>query len=223
MTSREEFSGWTYTGGYDEFVEEATQELEAIGNGVLASINPDSIRSSLRHPNGFLVNTLDNDPDRQLRLHIWPTGNFVGLTPHSHPWHMTSLVLAGVYTEYIPDVKLDSTSEHQLIGTRFDKDRRQIGNGYTGQNVNFELGELRSYERGQYHNLPAGEFHITPLPLTEAIVTLVRTSPQFFSNPTYVLSEVNKTAQLTTASDRKPPNEDEVLKIWEELVLILGP
>jgi hypothetical protein len=221
MVSKDVFSGWAYECGYSEFVEETTEELQELGEDLLANFSPDSIRGSLHHPNGFLVNTLDNNPDRQLRLHIWPTGKFVGLTPHSHPWHMTSLVLAGVYTEYIPDVQIDALSQHELMGTSFNEDRKQTGNGYTGQNVRFELGSAATYLAGQFHSLPAGEFHITPLPTTEPIITLVRTSPQFFNNPTYVLSDINKELQLTNAADRQPPSEEEVIRVWEELVPIL--
>jgi hypothetical protein len=216
-----EFSGWAVTNGYEEFIKEADQELKASAAEVLANISPDSIRGSLQHPNGFLVNTLKNNAEGQLRLHFWPTGRFDDLTPHSHPRHMASLILAGTYTEFIPDVKLNDASEHKLMGTVFNEERQQIGNGYTGRNVRFSLGKLATYTAGESHYLPAGEFHITPLPETAAIITLIRTSQQLFETPTYVLRQRNQEAQLSNAPDRKPPTEDEVQTIWSQLVPII--
>jgi hypothetical protein len=222
MEANRQYSGWAATEGYDDFKKSSSFELGKIGEIVLDSITADSLRGSLRHPNGFLVNTLENESEGQLRLHIWPTGRVDDLTPHSHPWHMSSLVLAGTNREYIPTVRLNEDNGRPLMGTGFDEERKQITNAYTGRDVSFELGDLATYNARDYHHLPAGEFHITPLPQVEPIITLVRTGRQLFDNPTYVLRTTYTKEQLSNASDRKSPTEEEVELIWTQIKPILS-
>lgn len=212
---------WAVLDGYEEFVEKSLQELAAIRDEVASSLGPDAIRATLQHPNGFLVRTLDNSDDGQLRLHIWPTGVETDVTPHSHPWHMASLVLAGAYSEYIPSVRIDEAGEHQLYVSYFSEDRQQVGSKLSGRKFSIDLGELTVYHAGEYHILPAGAFHATPLPQTQPIVTLVRTSRQFYENPSYFESKLNRELQMSKAADREPPSEEQVRAIWRTLEPLL--
>lgn len=221
MSVERQFSAWAVDDGYDEFVARATDNLTAVGSYVLGEITRDTVAESTWHPNGFLINKTQMEDGEWLRLHIWPTLRVDDLTPHSHNWHMASLVLAGTYLEYVPNVRLDNDSGFKLMGTVFDENGDQKDNQYTGRNVDFELGPLASYSAGDFHYLPGGEFHVTPLPEDQPIVTLVHTGRQLFKTPTYVLRQINQDLQLTNAEDRPAPTADQVDQIWSEVKPII--
>ncbi|MGZ6005458.1 MAG: hypothetical protein ACXWLH_04895 [Candidatus Saccharimonadales bacterium] len=212
---------WSVHEGYEEFVDRATEELDRLKDGIRDLLSPLMIRICKRHPNGFLVCRLARSSEGQIRLHIWPTGIETDVTPHSHPWHMVSIVLAGVYREYIPEVKLDDTSSNGLTVSTFDKDGKQIDSTPSGRNVSFDLGEITEYPADNMHKLPAGAFHATPLPQEQPIVTLVRTSPQLYPNPNFVESDLNRELKMPTEADRHPPTEQQVQAIWSELKPLL--
>src|SRR4051794_32510228 len=113
MEKLSSYGGWEAMEGYEDFIAQASIELDSISNDVLGQLTPDTIAQSYHHPNGFLVNTLDSSADGQLRLHIWPVGRVDDLTPHSHPWHMASKVLAGTYYEFLPTVQFDPASAQE--------------------------------------------------------------------------------------------------------------
>jgi hypothetical protein len=221
VTGERSIGEWGTLIGYEEFRDSARPQLEKLSNKVLSGITRASLGSTVHHPNGFLVNTLAISPDGQLRLHIWPTGRVDDLTPHSHPWHLASIVLAGDYVEYIPYVSLDDKSRHELMVPSYNDTMQQIGIQATQRTVSFELGQPRTYQAGEMHFLPAGVFHVTPLPTEKPFVTLVRTGPQLYDNPSFVKRETNQSDQLSVMSDRKRPTDDEIEIIWSQLAPIV--
>jgi hypothetical protein len=215
------YGGWECLNGYEEFIGHAALELAHVSDDILKKISPKVIAESYHHPNGFLVNTLRSDAEGQLRLHIWPVGRVDDLTPHSHPWHMASRVLAGTYVEYLPSVKFDPTTANELIVPRYNEQRVQTGFIETGRTVSFELGEPDAYNRGETHYLPAGAFHVTPLPRRLPILTLVRTSAQLFDTPSFVKRTVHVEEQMTLTESRRSPTPVETEAIWNQVEALL--
>lgn len=215
------FGGWETTIGYEAFIEEAVPQLQDLSKTVLHGLSKSALRRTVHHPNGFLVNTLESSPEGQFRLHIWPTGRIDDLTPHSHPWHLASIVLAGNYVEFIPRVELDDTSSHELMVPTYNEARQQTGVTTTDRRVSFDLGESASYQPGDFHFLPGGAFHVTPLPIEIPFVTLVKTGPQLYDNPSFVKRTQNVEEQIG-GTDRQPPTDEEIEIIWEQLAPVIS-
>lgn len=143
------------------------------------------------HPLGFMVWHLGvNDHGESLRLHIWPEGERKynrGPHIHNHAWHLSSLVLAGDYTDTL--FNLDETG-----GPVTEENRqkygllRQFQLGYTedGRDAMVTDGscawanpiEKRIAHKGEVHNIVDGVFHVPTIGEDRTAATLVLDSPE---------------------------------------------
>lgn len=221
MSQHQSLDKWGVHTGYDAFVAAAHEELVATSAQVLESIDVETVRTSLRHPNGFLVRVLNSDETGQLRLHIWPTDRQGDQAPHSHPWHLSSLVLAGTYPEYLPDVQMTDGGSHEIMIPVLNEQRQYTGITSTGRTVDFDLGNLHEYAAGEQHVLPAGAYHATPLPGGSPLITLARTGPQLYGAPSFLREITSADDPPMSVIDRMPPTPAEAEAIWAEIEAIL--
>lgn len=216
----EQYGGWQVEDGFEEFVQTARECLDEQADEILLELAEDGLQGFRKHPNGFWVRTLENDAHHQLRLHVWPPSSIPELTPHSHPWHMASRVLAGTYVEHLPGVDIFSQNPtHDLMVPKYNDRYEQVGVQPAQQRVRFDLGELHRYDAGDYHYLPAGAFHATPLPENDPLLTLVYTGPQLYSNPSFVESNVQPSSREKASfhKDRELVSPEEAAALWLEI------
>ena len=171
---------------YDDFVAEChrrwPQYLRVV-SGILRGLTPNLLRTASPHPDGFVKLAIGPPgwvADGQVRLHFWLPGRTPSQQPHSHPWHLGSLALAGVYHEHQPTLlAVDSGCLRKfevsyLPGQDVRTDVRPVG----AQTYRSEPGELLATEEGTAHFLPAGPVHMSA-PDGSGGITLAVTSPRF--------------------------------------------
>lgn len=221
--NKQDHGGWAVYDGFEGHIAASAEELPREAERILQDFTIDTVRNSTYHPNGFLVNKYRSDETGQLRLHIWPTTREFDLLPHTHPWHMASLVMAGTYIEFLPAVELElgRQTDHELMVPSYNSAHEQVGVESTGQSVSFIYGRNYSYDTGEFHFLPAGAFHSTLMPDKEPILTLVRTGLQLYNNPSFVRDARDQSVSGSLEADRARPSEDEIHAIWEQLQSIL--
>jgi len=212
---------WAALDGYEEHIAASSGELVDEGERILGELSVDTVRSAAYHPNGFLVTKLRADEAGQLRLHIWPPARSYNILPHTHPWHMSSLVLAGTYIEFLPTVELDDAGGYELMVPNYNSSHQQVGVRSTGRVVSFLAGMPHSYDAGQTHSLPGGAFHSTLMPSDGPVITLMRAGPQLFDNPFFVRDMRDHPVTRSLDAERPNPTEAEAQAIWAQLQPIL--
>ncbi len=218
LRAEQDYGGWAYTEGFDEFVTQSQLELASMADDVLGDITLQTILDSVRHPNGFFVTKLRDEPEGQLRLHLWPTVRNNDILPHTHPWHLSSLVLAGTYIEFLPAVDMNPKGDYELMVPHYNESHEQDGVETTGHNVGvYPIDPYRHYDAGEFHSLPAGAFHSTMMPRSEPVLTLMRTSRQFYDNPSFVQNRGAPKTGQSLATDRPNPTREEAEEIWAQI------
>ncbi|MDB5182380.1 MAG: hypothetical protein JWO47_164 [Candidatus Saccharibacteria bacterium] len=212
---------WAVDIGFDEHVAASSGTLRSEGAQILDAISIETVLQSTYHPNGFLVTKYKADETGQRRLHIWPTTRDYNMLPHTHPWHMASLVLAGTYIEFLPAVELVEKSDYELMVPSYNAAHQQVGVQSTGRAVKFWPGRYHHYDAGEIHTLPAGAFHSTLMPEKHPVLTLVSCGPQLFDNPHFVRDTRSQPVAQSLEADRPHPNQAEAEIIWAELQTIL--
>ena len=140
-----------------------------------------------------------NEDGDSLRLHIWPEGQRisspVGPHIHNHAWQLSSLVLAGTYTDTIYSVEngavmIDEGHRAQTRKLReFRLDYLPDGSDALvtdGTCYDAVPMEQRNIPAGNIHTIKDGLFHLPIIPLNTTVATLVLDTPAL-GYPTTVL------------------------------------
>lgn len=143
------------------------------------------------HPGGYMVFALGVHANYgSVRMHIWPEGverdTDTGPNIHSQAWHTGSLVLEGVYTDAVYDVRApreqtDQSKENEF--TLYRQRRLEAAEDElteAGQLEAVQLGERR-VPKGHLHMVVAGEYQMPTIPTDIKVATLVLASPAFRS------------------------------------------
>jgi hypothetical protein len=213
MSSLEAFSAQQHDEGHfiiskgetasDAFFAHARQMLSALADEVTSTVVP-TIEQRLGkwHPaGGFMVYHLGvNLSGESLRLHIWPEGerrdSAVGPHIHNHAWNLSSLIMAGTYSDVVYEV--------DQVGVVTEEEERKKRNllrvftlGYLpngtdalvteGSCVSVNPAEHRVVEAGNFHTISDGIFHLPIIPANRTVATLVLNSPSFGYNTTVLL------------------------------------
>jgi hypothetical protein len=171
---------------YDDFREESDYSWPIYvqeASRILQRLTPQGLRRASVHPDGFLKLSIGPDNgvlDGQVRLHFWIPGRAGTRQPHGHPWHLASLVLAGTYNEYLPDLRATDSGRLRKFKVLYPpkKDER-AGVHQVGTDVfESEPGPLYRTSKGGTHYLPAGPIHMSAPDISGGI-TLAVMSPRF--------------------------------------------
>ncbi|MBI1863005.1 hypothetical protein HYS00_02715, partial [Candidatus Microgenomates bacterium] len=196
--SIERFSAGTHDEGHllrshvetrtpDQFFEHAEGELRGMHETVMNQVIPNLEQYAGKwHPLGFMVWHLGvNEGGESLRLHVWPRGERkkspVGPHIHNHAWYLSSLVLAGEYTDTFFDV-IDRgvVPEYERKEAGFLR-KYQLGylpNGTDalvtyGECVSVNPNEERQVPTGAIHNIVDGRYHVPTIGEEKTVATLV--------------------------------------------------
>lgn len=131
--------------------------------------------SSFQHENGFTKLSLRKFSDgRQLRLHIYPEGEYVDSRIHNHRWNLSSCILEGTleginYAEADRDREV-TVNLHQLFDAK-DAKKESVFKNTTG----LKVAERYVCGPEQGHYLQADIFHKVKKPTGARTVTLMLT------------------------------------------------
>lgn len=139
------------------------------------------------NPGSFMVFPLGmHDHLGSLRLHVWTAGlreTSHGPNIHEHGWHLSSLVLAGPYTDNLYQLEqVQKPPGEEGLLRLYMTERGQGGHDALttdGALVGPRIIAERSIPQGQIHHIEAGVYHFTTVPLDRLVVTLVVDSPAF--------------------------------------------
>lgn len=163
------------------------------------------------HPGGYMVFALGvHSTHGSVRMHVWPKGiereSSTGPNIHSQAWHTGSLVLEGVYSDAVYDVRAprqrdDEPSDDEYV---FYSQRRleDAEDELTeeGQLVEaVQLGERR-VPKGHLHMVVAGEYQLPTIPKDINVATLVLASPAFRSTTGVLMRDKSG----TISRERRP-------------------
>ena len=142
------------------------------------------------HPLGFMSWKLGTIAGvGTLRLHTWPAGlrreSTRGPKIHDHAWHLSSLIMEGVYTDTIFDVQEVGKilPEEERIQKSLLRVFRPVLKETSaalktdGTCAIATATENRSYEAGTTHRIPIKVFHITDIDPDKMATTLILESP----------------------------------------------
>lgn len=188
----------------DEFFRDATELLAAAGPVVRATVCPRLANTHGRwHPSGFMIYPLGTHPRLgTLRLHIWPPfprrreERPVGLIRdiHDHVMHITSLVLAGVYTDTMFNVRIRTCgaetarmpNEHRVFEPP-EGGAAAVALQATPRVALATVKQARIITEGSFHTIEAGAFHVPTIADSDLAATLVLSSPRVLPAGSYVL------------------------------------
>jgi hypothetical protein len=150
---------------------------------VLNTITPACLSTASVHPDGFLkipIGPANGMRDGRVRLHFWLPGRSSIREPHSHPWHLSSLVIAGTYREYLPKLEPDFNGTFARYEVQYypDRDARLEVRRTGAESFNAVMGALHKTPQGQTHHLPEGPVHMSS-PDGSGAITLAVMSPRF--------------------------------------------
>lgn len=193
-TSQELFLQGDTLNDVDNFSRQAVLVLRSAAEEVYEQVIPDLENYEGKwHPLGFMAYRLGNIAAfGTLRLHIWPAGlrkdSPRGPKIHDHAWHLSSLVMSGTYTDEIYEVE---EVERPVFS---EDDRREQGllrvyrPKFTETSASLDTDgscaiatptERRRFEAGLTHDIPVRVFHLTDIPPTESVTTLLIESPTY--------------------------------------------
>ena len=216
--------------------------------GRLALVTMEDIVPNLRdhygrwHPSGFMVYPLGTHKELgTLRLHMWPKGHRQremkghGELPddicdgdiHNHAWHISSVVLDGVYTDSMYDVKKvgalnDGVYDEAEVARRslwnvFQVQYRQgdqpEGLYASGDVVDAAVRDMRQFGREDFHIIPAGPFHAPTIPEEVKSATLVFNSKRVFKGGPDILISGSASPVI---GNRLDVTEDEAKLVEEQ-------
>jgi hypothetical protein len=178
----------------DLFFEQAEPILREAAPEVLDDVIPNLENLEGKwHPLGFMAYRLGNIAAfGTLRLHIWPADlrreSPRGPKIHDHAWHLSSLVMQGVYTDELYDVAevpdpVYSEEERQQRGLlRVFSPRFRHTSAALETDGSCAIAtptENRAFDAGSTHAIPVGVFHITDIPKDQLVTTLLIESPTY--------------------------------------------
>ncbi len=195
---------------------------------VLAEVVPKLEEYSGRwNPGGFMVFPLGLTKDgSSLRLHVsaagLPRDVLNGPFIHNHGWHLTSRVLAGVYSDRIVDVQKQysavATDPENGLLRLYETNRNPNGLDILetdGTIVKATPIRNRVVQAGEFHTIEAlNIYHIPTTPSEHLAATLVLDSPSF-TNTTHVL--LNNSEPITIERVRKPLKPESIAIAKEQL------
>lgn len=212
--------------GHDEYIERTSKLLEELGEVVTGTVVPQLENfSGVWHPSGFVVFQLGVHPDfGQLRLHVWPESlrklGDIGDTIHDHSWHVSSLVLKGVYSDDITDlesVTVDSEEKRRQEGllhvfeARYSEKDQSIVLATDGDCVRITSRQERHVPEGDTHAIEPRIFHQPTIPSTIGTATLVLNSFRAVEHGPYVLMDVPNEQQPPRG--RQPATSEDINSI----------
>ncbi len=129
------------------------------------------------HAGGFYLLNLDRD----LELHMWPTGNVKAKIPnliHDHSYSMKSLILTGnLLQEGYSEARENTSKDGRINVTPFEVVRSKRGNAtikQVGNPLELYLSLSANLSSGNQHYIRAGEIHRSTPNHREFTSTLVK-------------------------------------------------
>jgi hypothetical protein len=184
---------------HEEFCKQAGELLLQLREPVVTEVVPQLEDYPAKwQPMGFQIYDLGIYPELGfLRLHVWPEklrrASQKRDIIHSHPRHIASTVLTGVYRDYIFDVRPREDSEsneqagaYMIYGKTINADQTEALVSQGGA-VEAIIAEDRVIPAGSQHFIPPDVFHQTRVPLTDSCVTLAFNSFRTRADGPYVL------------------------------------
>lgn len=189
----------------EEFFQQAEAKLAEVAPVVLEEVVPHLEKYSGRwNPGGFMAFPLGlHDELGQLRLHIWPESiereSSDGPNIHNHSWYLSSLILAGVYSDKLFKLHNWSTTDPEIIKDEGLVEVFQTIRNPAGQDAFVSTGRfvkpVSSFERvvtkGATHRIVPEMYHVTTVPVDQLAVTLIFDS-HAFDTTTEVLIDSNR-------------------------------
>ncbi|MGZ6005473.1 MAG: hypothetical protein ACXWLH_04975 [Candidatus Saccharimonadales bacterium] len=175
----------------DDFASNAAELLDQLGPIVIEDVVPDLESHFGRwNPGGFMVFPLGMHSLGSLRLHVWPKNEpretNDGPSIHSHAWHLSSLILNGLYADTLFDLEVLQDYQPKsgedplprLYRSQLKADGRDVL-VTDGEHVRPIPISDREYVAGEKHFIPAGVPHLPRIPAGQTTATLVIDSPAF--------------------------------------------
>ena len=169
---------------YERFVEETAaafpEHIEFVGNHLASAGAAELAEAGSMHADGFIkvpIGPEDGINDGQLRIHLWlPNRQRTG-EPHSHPWHLGSYVMHGVYVEELPQIVPDPDGLFEVHTVTYGESSDDRDAVMAGERARIEDAEIAEYPAGSYHWIPSRIHHRTYD--SGGMVTVAAMSPRF--------------------------------------------
>jgi hypothetical protein len=193
---------------YDDFREESEilwPTYLRVAERIIRELTADDLRGAAVHPDGFLKMPIGPQnwvADGQVRLHFWLPERKATRQPHGHPWHLASMVLAGAYREYLPDLRPDGSGDLRKFfvtyppGVDARTGVRRVGDEWYRN----EPGPLYETRPGDTHCLPAGPVHMSS-PDAGGAITLTVMSPRFADEAYFYAPDSTPFSESVTRDD----------------------
>lgn len=183
----------------DDFASESGELLDQLSVVVTEDVIPDLEAYFGRwNPGGFMVFPLGMHDLGSVRLHVWPDDEpretNDGPSIHSHAWHLTSLIMKGVYEDTLFELEVPEDYHPEpgesplprLYRSQLGADGRDVL-VTDGSHVKPKPINDRRCVAGEKHFIPMGVPHLPRIPAGQTTATLVVDSPAFSETTDVVL------------------------------------
>ena len=214
----------------NEFASRSQELLDQLGVVVGEDIIPNLEAYFGRwNPGGFMVFPLGMHNLGSVRLHVWPDDEpretNDGPSIHSHAWHLSSLIMRGVYEDTLFELEVlkeyvSKQGENplpRLYQSQLDVDGRDIL-VTDGSHVRPIAISERCYKAGEKHFIPMGVPHLPRIPAGQTTATLVVDSPAFLETTNVVLYPHMEQPGDRVARTRRLVNEAAAIAVKVKLL-----